>query len=169
MAGATLFLPGQPRQSAISHAYSMSMSFVTLLRAWLMLRMDLAALFGKCRSSFVARRPNLDNLHSLRQLARAHQLLETFITCKSLESSLLPVTTVPPCGCYQVRVLGCCMGARGGPCSSPPVHQGVDHCVFSCNDSSRKLRKEIAQYLVDTTSFHLVHFISREHVGRPLD
>jgi hypothetical protein len=48
------------------------------LRAWLMLGMELAALFGKCRSSFVARRPNLDDLHSLRQLARAHQLLETF-------------------------------------------------------------------------------------------
>lgn len=47
--------------------------------------------------------------------------------------------------------------------------KGVDHCVVSCNSSSRKTRREIGQYLVDPTSFHLVHHISREVVRCPLD
>ena len=52
------------------------------------------------------------------------------------------------------------------------IHQcikGVDHCVFSCNNRFRNLRREIGQYLVDTTPFHLAYFISREGIRCPLD
>jgi hypothetical protein len=69
---------------------------------------------------------------------------------------------------YQLRVLTAVTPAAAHAARHRCI-KGVDHCVVSCNDSSRKTRREIGQYLVDTTSFHLVHHISREVVRCPLD
>jgi hypothetical protein len=69
---------------------------------------------------------------------------------------------------YQLRVLAAVTPAAAHGARHRCI-KGVDHCVVSCNDSFRKTRREIGQYLVDTTSFHLVHHISCEVVRCPLD